>query len=42
LSLKTPNFDKSLECFNNALRLNPKAVLSLTNRAMLYIKLSKR
>ncbi|CAD8053494.1 unnamed protein product [Paramecium primaurelia] len=42
LSLKLPKFDKSLDCFNNALRLNPKAVLSLTNRAMLYIRLSKR
>ncbi|CAD8197367.1 unnamed protein product [Paramecium octaurelia] len=42
LSLKNPNFEQSLDCFNNALRLNPKAVLCLTNRAMLFMKFLKK
>ncbi|CAK88770.1 unnamed protein product (macronuclear) [Paramecium tetraurelia] len=42
LSLKNPNFEQSLDCFNHALKLNPKAVLCLTNRAMLFMKFLKK
>ncbi|CAD8107285.1 unnamed protein product [Paramecium sonneborni] len=42
LSLKQPNFEKSLECFNNAIRLNPNYVLPLTNRAMLLMRQNKK
>jgi Tfp pilus assembly protein PilF len=36
--LKQPNLELALESFNHAIRINPNAVLALTNRANFYLK----